>query len=81
MNNKKRGRSFTELCRTPIKEKRNLIISKDTEGNIVIAQQLLVNEGRGEETAIFMKGSIEIDPALFPAVVEAMTKAYNILKK
>lgn len=57
MQNKK---EFKELGKIKIRDNRNLVISKDNLGFITIAQQIVINED-GRETAVFLKGAIEIE--------------------
>lgn len=73
MENRKR-KTFIELSKAKIKENRNIVISSDNQGNIVMAQQLVVNEG-GRETLIFMKGAIEIDKENIFEIKKAIDEA------
>lgn len=51
---------FTELAKAKIQDKRNLVVSKNTDGTFTLGQQIVVQEGR-KQTAIFLKGAIQIE--------------------
>lgn len=51
---------FLELAKSSLTENKNIVISKDNEGNISIAQQLVV-EDNGRIQNIFLKNAISMD--------------------
>jgi len=79
MENKQR-KEFTELARAKIRDNRNIIISKDNTGFITIAQQLVIVED-GRETAVFLKGAIEIEEANLENVERAILQALEAMDK
>lgn len=51
---------FTEIAKAQISENKNLVFSETQQGTIVMAQQLVVKEGKKTHN-IFLKGAIEVD--------------------
>ena len=53
---------FKELAKAKIQESRNIVISKlGGSDSFTLAQQVVVNEGNGKVTSMFMKGAIHVD--------------------
>lgn len=50
---------FTEIAKAQISENKNLVFSETQQGTIVMAQQLVVKEGKKTHN-IFLKGAIEV---------------------
>lgn len=50
---------FTELAKCKISDTRNIVISRADNGNVIIAQQIEVQEGKGRK-CIFLTGAIEL---------------------
>ena len=70
MEHKSRKR-FIELGKTKIRQNRNIVVSKDSDGYITIAQQIEIVED-GRPTNIFMKGAIEVEAKYFSGLVELL---------
>lgn len=51
---------FEVLATARIQDKRNLVISSNTNGGFTIAQQIVVQEGK-RQTLLFIKGAIHVD--------------------
>lgn len=52
---------YTELAKAKIKERRNVVISRnESNGGYALAQQIVVEEGK-KFTTIFIKGATYID--------------------
>lgn len=51
---------YSELCKTPVSESRNVVISTCSKGGYTIAQQLTAKEG-DKITSVFMKGAFHVD--------------------
>lgn len=67
-------KEFTELAKAKIRDNRNIVISEDNLGFITIAQQIVINE-EGRETAVFLKGAIEVEKSYFHNLKEAIDEA------
>ena len=52
---------YTELAKAKIKEKRNVVISRnETVGGYILAQQVIIEEGT-KQTTIYLKGATYVD--------------------
>ena len=58
-NNKDIGPRFVEVSKAKISDTRNVVISKTTNGSVIMAQQLVVKEGNYTHN-VFIKGAIEL---------------------
>ena len=65
---------FTEIGRTNINDKKNMIISKMNDGNYAIAQQLIADDGQGGTMTVFLKNPIILDR-------ESMVRVNNLISE
>lgn len=70
---------FLELAKSPLSENKNIVISKDNENNISIAQQLVV-EDNGRIQNIFLKNAISMDVKGLEDLKDAIEKALEQIK-
>jgi hypothetical protein len=77
------GKEYKELATAKIQASRNIVISENKAfGGFTLAQQVLIDEGRSKQTAVFMKGAIHVETLdglyeLRDALNEAIKNAEN----
>ena len=73
-------KEFTELAKAKIRDNRNLVISADNLGFVTIAQQIVINE-EGRETAVFLKGAIEVERKYLENLRDAINNAISFIEE
>ena len=73
-------KEFVELAKAKIRDNRNIVISADNLGFVTIAQQIVINE-EGRETAVFLKGAIEVERKYLENLRDAIDDAISFIEE
>lgn len=70
---------FSELAKAQIGERKNVVISKNVDGTVFIAQQLVFSEGEITKS-IYLKNAINVDLKGLKEIEKAIKKAIDVLE-